>query len=368
MKIMFLVFHSLASHSGISKKILSQVEALRFNGAQVSLCNLGIREDGSKCRLMDGENIAEFGTGLKAKIKKRIDYSDIVRAAERGSFDLVYVRYDINSDPFTVRLMRGLHRKGIKTVVEIPTYPYDGEFKGQGLLMNLQLLIDKLFRKKFFSYCDKVVSFSEESRIFGKEVIRISNGVDLDKVPLTRHHPYIEDGLRLLSVANVHLWHGLDRLIRGMGEQRDIPCELHIVGDGLEQIFEEYRDLARSYGIEDRVKIIGPLYGDALEREFEWADVAVGSLGRHRSGVSRVKTLKNREYAARGFCFFYSEDDPDFDDKPYVKKFPADESEIDIWYLYEFYTTVDMTPQQIRESVKDLDWKVQMKRVIDAIS
>lgn len=365
-KILFLVFHNLVSHSGISKKILSQVEALRSGGASVSLCTLGIRPNGSKCRLLDSRSIAEFGFGWKAALKKRLDYSDIVRAAVDGAFELVYVRYDINADPFTTTLMRKLHQTGLKIVVEIPTYPYDGEFKGQGLMMNLQLLLDKLYRKSFFSYCDKVVTFSEENWIFGRECIRISNGVNLDKVPLSTHHSQIEGGIRLLSVANVHLWHGLDRLIRGMGEQKDIPSELHIVGDGLEQIFEEYRELVRTYGLEERVKIIGPLYGEDLEKEFEWADVAVGSLGRHRSGVKSVKTLKNREYAARGFCFFYSENDPDFDGKPYVLKVPADESAIDIWKIYEFYTRCTLKPEQIRESVLELDWKFQMRKVIDA--
>mgnify|MGYP000644641746 CR=1 FL=1 len=40
---------------------------------------------------------------------------------------------------------------------------------------------------------------------------------------------------------------------------------------------------------------------------FEQADFAIGSLGRHRSGITHIKTLKNREYAARGLAFTYSE-------------------------------------------------------------
>ncbi|MEG2480028.1 MAG: hypothetical protein RSA50_07120, partial [Mucinivorans sp.] len=40
---------------------------------------------------------------------------------------------------------------------------------------------------------------------------------------------------------------------------------------------------------------------------FEQADIAIGSLARHRSGITTIKTLKNREYAARGIPFIYSE-------------------------------------------------------------
>lgn len=368
MKVMFLVFHSLAAHSGISKKILSQVEGLKQNGAEVAFCRLVVDEGGSKRRVLDDKTLCSFGGGLRAKLRKRVDYSDIVKAAADGGFDLVYIRYDINADPFTVSLVKRLHRKGIRTVVEIPTWPYDGEFKGQGVMMNLQLAIDKIFRRRFFSYCDKVVLYSGPDKLFGRPVDRISNGVDFAKVPLSHRtgaidSPDVRTGcLKLLSVANIHLWHGLDRLIRGMADSPD--CELHIVGDGVPEIIESYRKLALSLGISDRVKILGPLYGEALDREFEWADLAVGSLGRHRSGITSIKTLKNREYAARGLAFFYSEEDEDFDNAPYVFKVPADESPIDVKALSGFLSALDMSPEQIRESIRHLSWTAQMGKVI----
>ena len=108
MKVMFLVFHSLAVHSGISKKILAQIEGFRQNGADVAFCRLVVDEDGIKRRVVDDKTICSFGRGLWAKLRKRLDYSDIVRAAVEGDFDLVYIRYDINADPFTVRLMKQL--------------------------------------------------------------------------------------------------------------------------------------------------------------------------------------------------------------------------------------------------------------------
>lgn len=63
---------------------------------------------------------------------------------------------------------------------------------------------------------------------------------------------------------------------------------------------------------------------------FNQCDFGIGSLGRHRSGIDKIKTLKNREYAARGIPFIYSETDEDFEQMPYVLKAPADESPIDI--------------------------------------
>ena len=111
----------------------------------------------------------------------------------------------------------------------------------------------------------------------------------------------------------------------------------------------------------------GPLHGEELDIQFERADFAIGSLGRHRSGITYIKTLKNREYAARGFAFTYSETDEDFDSMPYVWKVPADESPVDIPTLVEFQKSLKTTPLEIRESARPLSWKAQMQKVIEKI-
>ena len=368
MKLLFLVFHNLVAHSGISKKIYAQCSALRENGVDVSLCTLEIAPDGTKCRTVDSTTICSFGSGLKAKLRKRIDYSDIVRHAVEGRYDIVYIRYDFNSDPFTIKMVKSLKKKGIRSVVEIPTYPYDAEFKGQGVMMNATLLVDKIFRKRFFSLCDRIILYSGPDSLYGRPVIHISNGIDFGRVPLSCPHTDFNGMLRMVSVANIHNWHGLDRLIKGMARHSDVPCELHIIGDGIPQIIESYRDMAKEYGIADRVKILGPMYGDALDKQFEWANIAVGSLARHRSGITSIKTLKNREYAARGLSFFYSEQDDDFDNAPYVFKVPADESPIDVGKVAEFLSGMDIPGSSIRESITSLSWKAQMAKVIEQVS
>lgn len=366
MKILFLVYHILSPHSGISKKIMSEVDALRENGAEVSLCTLTINPDGSKSRVVDGKEIRSFGHGLAAKLRKRVSYSDIVTYINNNGIELVYVRYDINSDPFTFRMARQIKKSGVKLIVEIPTYPYDGEFKGQGFRMNLQLVIDKMFRKRFFSQCDRLVVYTDDETVFSRPTIRISNGVDFNNIPLSSEQPF-QGKLQMLSVANVHLWHGLDRLIRGMAESKDKNSELHIVGDGLESIFREYRNLTAQNSLEGRVKILGPMYGEELDREFEWCNLAVGSLARHRSGINNIKTLKNREYAARGKAFFFSEDDSDFNNAPYVCKVAACENPIDIIELEKFRSNMSMSPKEIRDSIKGLSWTAQMGKVLKSV-
>ena len=109
------------------------------------------------------------------------------------------------------------------------------------------------------------------------------------------------------------------------------------------------------------------LFGDELNAVFDQCSFAVGSLARHRTGISDIKTLKNREYASRGLPFVYSENDSDFDHQPYILKAPVDESPIDIARIVEFVEQLQMTPSEIRQTVEHLSWKVQMQKVVESV-
>ena len=74
--------------------------------------------------------------------------------------------------------------------------------------------------------------------------------------------------------------------------------------------------------------------------------------------------MKNREYAARGLAFAYSETDEDFDDKAYVMKIPADETAVDIDGIVAFCRSLSMTGREIRDSIGNLSWKCQMQKVL----
>ena len=135
-------------------------------------------------------------------------------------------------------------------------------------------------------------------------------------------------------------------------------------------------ELIKTYGLlieelknklEKYIIIHGSQHGSKLDELFELADIGIGSLARHRCGISNIKTLKNREYAARGIPFIYSENDSDFDSMPYVLKVTADDSPINIESIIDFYRVNKYSPVQIRESINDLSWEKQMKNVIDNI-
>lgn len=368
MKALFLIFHGFDKANGISKKIHYQVKALKECGMDVRLCYYDITPQGERRWMIDNEVIADFGKGTTAKVWKRVYYSPIVDYAQRENIELVYIRSSHNANPFTLRLVKGLKRTGAKVVMEIPTYPYDQEYVS--LSMKFHLLIDRCFRSQLARRLDGIVTFSNAETIFGKHTIRISNGIDFDAIPVKRHRNDTSRELHLIGVAEVHYWHGFDRLVNGLAEyyrtNPEYKVYFHIIGPlAGEREREEIVPVIRNNRLEPYVILHGPLHGEQLDAQFERADFAIGSLGRHRSGITYIKTLKNREYAARGFAFTYSETDEDFDTMPYVWKVPADESPVDIAKLIEFQRSLSSTPLEIRESVRPLSWKAQMQKVIE---
>lgn len=369
MKGLFVVFHGFSAHSGISKKIFSQCDALRRNGADVELCHLEIAADGTQRRMVGGRAIRTFGQGLRAKVAKRVSLGDITRHIRDEGVEFLYIRHDHNASPVLIHWLRKVKKLGVRIALEIPTYPYDAEFAQSPFVRRLKLRIDRTFRRRMARWVDRIVTFSDDPEIFGRPTIRISNGIDFRSIPLKTQRHGSPHEIRLLAVANIHFWHGLDRVIEGLKVYYAGPHQciirLRIAGDGIESLIDGYRRTIEEYGLSEYAEVIGPRSGAELDAEFEWCDMGIASLGRHRNGITRIKTLKNCEYAARGIPFVYSENDSDFDGMPYVMKAPADDTPLDIAALVRFCDGVNLTPAQIRASVEGtLSWDRQMKQVL----
>lgn len=375
MKILFLVYHGFSEVSGISKKIHYQVKGLRENGYEVFLCYYDFDANGHRCRYVDNKVIKDYGKSVFAGLRQRIDFECIYDYCIFNDIQFIYARCFQNASPFLIRFFKKIRKLGIKAVTEIPTYPYDQEFDTFSFQERLGLKVDQLFRHQLYRQQSAVVTFSDAEQIFGQRTIRISNGVDFESIPLHQFNP-VDDAIHLIGVAEVHLWHGYDRLIAGMGEYYKkalSPREIifHIVGgiDPYDLYGEgDYKGIQTridEYGLKKNVVFHGQLFGVELDKIFNQSCFAVGSLARHRSGITHIKTLKNREYATRGIPFIYSEIDSDFEDKPYIVKALPDESPIDVQQILDFVDSHDFNPQEIRKTVENLTWKIQMKRVVD---
>ena len=238
MKALFLIFHGFDKANGISKKIHYQVKALKECGVDARLCYYDITPHCERRLMIDNEVIADFGTGTTAKVWKRIYYAPIIKYARREKIEFVYIRSAHNANPFTLRL------------------------------------VDRCFRHSLAKILDGIVTFSNAGRIFGGKTIRISNGIDFDAIPLKQNRNNTSHELHLIGVAEVHYWHGFDRLVNGLAEyyrtNPDYKVYFHIVGPLTgEREQGEILPVIRDNHLEPYVILHGPLHSEELDAQFE---------------------------------------------------------------------------------------------------
>lgn len=367
---LYIVFHGFADYSGITQKIHAQVKAFNECGISMQLCYQDVDSNGVSLIKVDKDQIHSFGKGLKSKILKRFNFKPIKDYILNNSISFVYIRHYANASPFLVSFTKSLRKNGVRVLLEIPTYPYDSEFKEAGTEDRIKHEIDKICREPLGRNLDYICTFTDDNVIFGCKTIKLSNGIDFDRIPVKSKVRKINKNIDLIAVGELHYWHGFDRILKGLSEyyksNPDRKVILHIVGKPTTSSGEELQALAKTLGMNDYVIFHGPMFGQYLDELFNICDVAVGSLGRHRSNISSIKPLKNREYAARGIPFFYSETDPDFESQPYVLKMPANETAIPIEDIIKFYDSFALSPEEIRSTIEPaLSWNSQMKKVID---
>lgn len=354
--------------AGITKKIIAQYRAFINNGVDMQLSRMVIGNDGTRTYQVDNTIIQTLGKGIKGTINFFIQYNGILDFVKKEKFNFVYIRYVLTGNPYFISFLKELKKIGVKVIIEIPTYPYDKEFSND-FKYKFQAFVEKKSRRFFYKYVDYIVTYSADDRIYNIPTIRISNSVDIDIIPIRQQIQH--NGYNLIGVAMLAPWHGFDRVIKGIAEYyrnggtEDIQFNIIGKGFGLEN---QYQDMAKKLSIIDHIHILGLLNGSELDAFFNNADIAIGSLGRHRSGLKSMKSLKNVEYAARGIIFTYSENNEDFDAASYVLKQEQTDDFIDINRIIEFIKNNKISSTQIRNSVKNrLTWNIQIKMVVDRI-
>ena len=72
MRIIFLLYHGFSESSGISKKILCQIKALRELGHRVNVCTYDMNKNRHRVRMMDEEIIEDYGNGQMGFARKLV--------------------------------------------------------------------------------------------------------------------------------------------------------------------------------------------------------------------------------------------------------------------------------------------------------
>jgi glycosyltransferase involved in cell wall biosynthesis len=376
MKLIYTVIFFGKEPSGVQKKIMSQVKNLNDLGLPSVIYSLtGINDDSPPSPQVDKIIIPNLEyhspKGFFAK-KRRIytrDYALINIIETLHADEILYTRIPSPSG-ITSKLLKNSRK--CKIIIEYQTIePIEGRLNGD----YGGLVFDFFYGDDIRKYTDGIVGVTDEITQYQvtrsgdpkKPHITIGNGINVGSVAPRRCVPCIGEDLHLLCVANISRWHGLDRLIRGLGTYHG-PTRviLHIAGDGSEIPY--LKKIINKFNITDQVIFHGLTTGNDLDILFNTCHIAVGSLGMHRKGLTQTSELKAREYCARGIPYIIACADPDFpDDFPYIYEFPSDESAIDIERIIEFKQKVYKDPEHPQKmrafAVDHLDWSVKMKKL-----
>ena len=372
MRFLYILFEETSQSSGVSKKVHAQCDGLRANRVDVDL--LSLKDiNGELWAFANGEPIYSYGKGKLKMIRLLISFRYIIKYIKSHKINAVYVRFP-RTIPCLALLFRSLKKLGVKSLLEIPTYPYDKEkFDAPNFILGLYVWIlyrvDEFTRHFYKYYVDKIVTVQDYDQIFDVPTIKISNGIDLNKIPLRTCQKH--NGYNLVGVAQLATWHAYERLIEGIGEYyknggtEDV--HFYIIGNN-ENVLNDYMKPILKYKISEHIHLEGPKFGEELDQYFNLADFAIGSLGGHRKGLFDAKPLKCVEYAARGIPFVYSEKNTDFDHCNFILKVPQDETPIDVSEIINYIDNINITPIDIRNYAEaNLTWDVQMQKVLSEI-
>lgn len=339
---------------GVEAKIDGQIGALRQAGYHVDRVN----QFGAAAQLV---NCVSGEAGLFEAASSRFAILAAVKAAlSRKTYLGAYIRFQFFSEDVR-RMLSLLKKQGVRVVLEIPTYPYDGELKQQGPKGYLKLLCDSLFKPACVRKIDRITTVSDDRQIFGVPCINILNGLDYSALPLRQVRQPDPQELHLIAVASMQPWQGYDRLLEGLADyyrqEQPVRVVAHLIGDGVS--LPGYRKFVSSNGLEDCVHFYGQLDRQGIRRVADGCDLAVGALGTfRRGGVTKLSTLKSREYCALGFPSVNATPTDILDpNDPCCLYIPEDASPVDIPRVVEFYQDVyfrsGKTAEEVALSVRE---------------
>lgn len=347
--------------SGEAKKATMQIDALRAHGLSADI-------------------VYHDRTGRGNKLLARLPFWRLYgKKFVRSTLDQinddtvgVYIRKDILDASFIQLLSKIRKQKPeIKIVLEIPTFPYDLEWKN---VKDFPMLIkDRIYRKYLHTYIDRIVVYGKEKEVYGIPCINSNNGIDTDKIPVRVPKLHKDKRIQLLGVAGLAKWHGYDRLLRGLSDYYDRKDDnyeviFHIVGEGAEK--KRLKKLANQLKIEKYVIFHGSKKGKELDVLFDGCDIGIGSLGMYRIKMYDGYTLKLREYTARGIPYIYAYNDPLIEnaDVRYYIKFKNNDSNIDVCSIVDFYQKIYLKMDRIAAYMSNIagryfSWTAHMEPI-----
>lgn len=370
--------NSLDLMLGVLRKLNSQTEILKELGMQVITPILYIQGEVPKeLKYLEFHKISSPSVFFSPSAKKIYGFLTLWNHMDhflsKRSFDFILMRY-ILANSMHERFIR---KYGKSMIVEHQTkeVPQFNSLRSFSSFVGAQL--EKRYGKRVLEEVKGIIGVTPEiidyelSRInISKPHAVISNGVNTGEFPLSKRPPYDGKKLSLVFVGSYEApWHGIDRLLKGMSlyDKKATPrISLHLVGN----LTKETKKLVKNLEIEDRVYFHGTIYEGEIDKIFDLAHIAIGTLALHRKQMKQACPLKVREYTASGVPFVIAYDDIDLEDNlPFYLRLPGDDSPIDMEKIVRWANNVlkdKDIPFYMREyALRKMDWRVRMKQLKD---
>lgn len=363
---------------GIYKKITGIKKFFQRNLEKVSLLYF----EGGKY-LLDGRLLEVSRKGILGKISEQLNLYKQIQSVV-CDYDVLYIR----NFPKLFFFTHFLNLRNKFVILEIPTNSSNLIKELMLSRINILLKVKELLFLTLLQYLayrkvDYIVSMGTLGfleKIFKNKLTIIENGIDLDLYEVREKEiGSVCEKINLISVSNLTLWQGLDRVILGLADyykekEASWPSiYFHIVGDG--EYGEYLREMVKKYDLEEYIKFHGVLLGEKLQEIYQFAHIGVGAIGIHRKNQTNSQALKHREYCALGMPFLASERDLDRDFPQncfFIYRVPHNDTPLDIrklvkWYYNLLKTHPDYT-RKIRDyAIQNLSWDAKLKPVLERI-
>lgn len=345
------------SYVGIKKKILAQVRVFEKEFGKVFYTTYS----GQIMYLMSGDDVVEKNIALTVQECNK----SILKWIDKYHITKTYIRYNF-ADKWFLWFLQEQKKRKIVSVLEFPTIPYDGEVSNKRILFE-----DGYYRKTMYQYIDQCSTYADCDKVFEIPCIPLLNGVDISEHPLKKQRK--RDGkVVLLAVAAMAKWHGYERVIKGMAEYYNgsVVKEIifKLVGEGPETIV--YKSLVEKYKLQEYVKFCGKLEKTELNKQYDEADIAIGTLGNYKKGLVRGAPIKTSEYCIRGIPFIYGYHDTGLNGNEYFAMQVSNSDENirmkEVLRFYDEVITHDEYSNEMRSyAEKKYLWDEVLKPVIE---
>lgn len=341
---------------GIKKKVFAQMKVFEKNFP----CIYYTSYSGQMVYLMSKGKMLE----KELAITKEERNHWILKWIQKYGVGRAYIRYNY-SDKWFIEFIKELKEKDVTTVLEFPSIPYDREISNNRVRVE-----DGYYREQLSDYIELCTTYSKCDSVFGIPCIPLNNGVDLEEYPL--HNIRKPDGtIVLIAVATMNRWHGYERVIEGLAEyyanHGTENLIFRLVGEGTET--DKYQQLVIKHKLQQHVVFLGHLEGEDLNRQYDGADIAVGTLAMYKFNVSSGSPIKLREYCARGLPLIYGYEDAGFTgQEDFVLKVSNDSQPLDMLKIIDFYNRskqYGFYAESMREYIREkYTWDIILEQVM----